>query len=63
MIPGRTLAEEAHRAPVDHAGRVKRGGTLHLRAKPKLGIFVGARDAGLRLVEARKNFLGVVTDG
>ena len=63
MIPGRAFAEEAHRAAVDHAGRIERRRTLHLRAEAKLGVFLGARDAGFRLVKARKHFLGVVSDG
>src|SRR5882724_6701151 len=63
VIPRRPLAEEAHRSPIDDAARIERGRALHLGAEPELGIFVRARNAGLRLMEARKHFLGVVSDG
>ena len=63
VIPRRALAEEAHRAAVDHVGRIERRRALHLRAEAELGIFLRARNAGLRLMEARKHFLGVVSDG
>jgi hypothetical protein len=36
---------------------------VHLAAEAELGVFVGARDAGLRLAQARQHFLGVVADG
>ena len=36
---------------------------LYLGAETELGILVRARDSGLRLVEARQYFLGVVSDG
>ncbi len=62
MIPGRTFAEEAHRTPIDHTGRIERGGALHLGAETELGVFLGARDSRLGLMEARKHFLGVVSD-
>ena len=63
VIPRRAFAEEAHRAAVDHLGRIERRRALHLGAETELGIFFRARDPGLRLVEARKHFLGVVSDG
>jgi hypothetical protein len=62
-IPRSPFAEEAHRAPVDDVGRIQRRRALDLGAESELGIFVGAGDSGLRLVEARKHFLGVVSDG
>ena len=43
--------------------RIERGRAVHLAAEAKLGIFVGAHDAGLRLAQARQNFLGIVADG
>ena len=36
---------------------------MHLAAEAELGVFVGARDAGLGLAQVRQNFLGVVADG
>jgi hypothetical protein len=63
VIPGGAFAQETHRAPIDDAGRVERGRTLHLGAEAELGIFIRARDSGLRLVKARQHFLGVVSDG
>ena len=63
VIPRRTLAEEAHGAAIDHIGRIDRRRALHLRAETKLRVFFRARDSGLRLMEARKHFLGVVSDG
>jgi hypothetical protein len=35
---------------------------MHLGAKADLGMLLGARDPGLRLVETRKYFLSVVSD-
>jgi hypothetical protein len=63
VIPRRTFAEETHRTSVDHVGRVDRRRTLYLRTKTELGVFRRARDPGLRLMEACKHFLGVVSDG
>src|SRR5215468_10851566 len=63
VIPRGAVAEETHRAAVDHTGRIERGRALHLRTEAKLGIFLGTRDAGFGLVKARKHFLGVVSDG
>ena len=63
MVPGRAAAEEAHGAPVDGVAGFERRRAVHLAAKAELGIFVGAGDAGLRLAQARQNFLGVVADG
>ncbi len=63
VIPGRALAEEAHRAAVDDVGRIERRRALHLRTETQLGVFLRARDAGFRLVKARKHFLGVISDG
>ena len=63
VIPGRALAEETHRTAIDDIRRVQRWRTLYLGAETELGIFVRARNPGLRLVEARKHFLGVVSDG
>jgi hypothetical protein len=63
VIPRRALAEEAHRAPVDDVGGVEGRRAMHLRTKTHLGIFLGALDAGFRVVKARKHFLGVVSDG
>ena len=63
MIPGRAVGQESHRATVDDLGGIKRWRALHLRTETELGIFLGARNAGLRLMEARKHFLGVVSDG
>src|SRR5579871_2056763 len=44
VIPGRALAEKAHGAAIDHAGRIERRRALHLRTKAELGICVGAGD-------------------
>ena len=63
VIPGGAFAEEAHRTPIDHAGRIERRRALHLGAEAELGILFRARDSRLRLMEARKHFLGVVSDG
>ena len=63
VVPGRAFAEEAHRAAVDHVRRIERRRALHLGAEAEFGIFVRARDPGLRRMEARKHFLGVVSDG
>ena len=63
MIPGSTFAEKPHRAAIDDAGRIERRRALYLGAETELGIFVRARNAGFRLMEARKHFLGVVSDG
>ena len=63
MIPRSALAEEAHRAPVDNGSRIERRRALHLGPETELRIFLRARDSGLRLVEARKLFLGVVSVG
>ena len=43
--------------------RIERRLTLHLRTEAELGIFLSPRNARLRLVKARKHFLGVVSDG
>ena len=43
-------------------GRIERRRAVHLAAEAELGVFVGARDAGLRLAQARQHFLGVVAD-
>jgi hypothetical protein len=40
VIPGRAAAEEAHRAAVDHLGRIERRRALHLAAEAELGVFV-----------------------
>jgi len=63
MIPRRTFGQKAHRAPVDHLGRIERRCTLYLRTETELGVFLRARDSGLGLKKARKHFLGVVSDG
>jgi hypothetical protein len=62
MIPGGAFAEKAHRAAVDHAGRIERRRTLDLRAETKFSVFLRAGDSRFRVVKARKHFLGVVTD-
>ena len=62
MVPGRAAAEEAHGAAIDRLFRIERGRAVHLTAKAELGVFVGARNAGLGLAQARQNFLGVVAD-
>ena len=48
---------------VDDRRRINRRRTLHLRTEAELGIFLSPRNARLRLVKARKHFLGVVSDG
>jgi hypothetical protein len=63
MIPRRTLAEESHRAPVDDVSRIQGRRALHLGPETEFGIFFRTRDSGFRLMEARKHFLGVVSDG
>src|SRR6201994_5159156 len=63
MIPGRALAEEAHRAAVHHVGRIERRRTLHLRTEAELGIFLSTGNPGARLMEACQHFLAVVADG
>src|SRR5581483_2175238 len=62
VIPRSTLPEEAHRTAVDHRRRIERRRTRYLRPETQLGIFLGPRNARLRLVEACKHFLGVVSD-
>jgi len=63
VIPRRTFGQEPHRAAIDHLGGVECGRTVHLRTEAELGGLLRTRNARLRLVEARKHFLGVVTDG
>ena len=43
MIPRCTFTKKAHRATIDHAGRIKRRRPLHLRAKAKLGKSINGR--------------------
>ena len=50
-------------ATVNDVGWIDRRRALHLGTKAKLRVFRRARDSGLRLMEARKLFLGVVSDG
>ena len=63
MIPGGATAEEAHSAAVDRFRRIEGGRALHLAAEAERGVFVGARNAGLGLAQARQHLLGVVADG
>ena len=63
VIPRRALTEETHRTAVDHRRGIDRRRTLHLRTEAEFGIFLSPRNARLRLVKARKHFLGVVSDG
>ena len=51
------------RAAVDRFGGVEGRCAVHLAAEAELGVFVGARNAGLRLAQARQHLLGVVADG
>jgi hypothetical protein len=62
MVPGGAAAEKAHGAAIDRVLGVEAGGAVHLAAEAELGIFVGARNAGFGLVQARQHFLGVVAD-
>ena len=48
---------------VDDLLWVQRGSAVHLAAEPKLGVFVSAYHARLRLAQTRQNFLGIVADG
>jgi hypothetical protein len=63
MVPGRAAAEEAHGAAVDRSFGIEGRRPLHLAAEAKLGVLVGARDAGFRFAQACQDFLGVVADG
>ena len=42
---------------------IERRRAVHLAAKPELRIFLGARNAGLRLAQACQHFLRIVSDG
>ena len=63
VVPGGAAAEEAHGAAVDGFGRIERGRAVDLAAEAERGVFVGARNAGLGLAQARQHLLGVVADG
>ena len=63
VIPGGAAAEKAHGAAIDRFAGIERRRAVHLAAKAKLGIFVGAHDAGFRFAQRRQHFLRVVADG
>ena len=63
VIPGGAAAQKAHGAAVDRLAGVKRRRAVHLAAEAKLGIFVGAHNAGFRLAQRRQHFLRIVADG
>ena len=63
VVPGGAAAEKAHGAAIDRFARVERRRAVHLGAEAKLGIFVGAHDAGPRFAQRGQDFLGVVADG
>jgi hypothetical protein len=63
MVPGCATAKETHGATIDNLFRIKSRSAVHLTAKSKLGVLVGAHDAGFGLTQARQNFLRIVSDG
>jgi hypothetical protein len=63
VIPRRAFTQKPHGTSVDHIDRIERRRALNLRTEAKFRILFSARDAGLRLVETRKHFLSVVSDG
>ena len=63
VIPGGTLPEKAHGPTIDHAFDVDVGHAGDLTAKAMIGELLRARNPRLRFVQARQNFLRVVSDG
>ena len=63
VIPPRAAAVKTHGPPIDDFGCIEIGRAMHLAAEPKLGVFVGAHDAGLGLAQTRQDFLRVIADG
>ena len=63
MIPAGADGVETHGATVHDFRRIERRRAMHLAAETELGVFVGARNAGLRFTQARQHLLGVAADG
>ena len=55
VIPSRTATEKAHRTAIDRFARVERGRAVHMTPEAKLGVFVGAHNAGFRLAQRGKH--------
>jgi hypothetical protein len=62
VIPGGAAAQKTHGAPIDGIAGFKRGCAVHLAAKAKLGIAVGANDARFRFAQRGQHLLCVVAD-
>ena len=54
---------EAHRAPIDHFGRIERRRAGDMAAEAVFGLRGGEGNAAPRLVQAGEHFLRVVADG
>ena len=62
MVPGGSAAMKTHGAAVEEFFGLQARGALDLAAEAEFGVFLGARNAGLGLAQARQHFLRVVAD-
>lgn len=62
VVPGGTLAQEAHRAAVDHGGGVERRRAPDLATEAVLGEGIGKADAGSGVMQRGLHLVGIVAD-